>query len=124
LLFAFTGTTQLPWACCVEFNGHLQEDRTMHPADFADPDTLTCTLAAMLYKALQRSHDPAITKALNECGLVLPWEQRSAAVRNVWETAVRQALENMAIIGDTAHELRIYHRPAALDLQDNEAVIQ
>ena len=96
----------------------------MHPSDFGDPNTLTCTLAAMLYKQLQKSHDPALTKALNEFGLVLPWEQRSAAVRNVWETVVRQALENMAIIGDTAHELRIYNRPAALDLQDGEAVIQ
>lgn len=96
----------------------------MNPANFGDPDTLVCTLSAMLYKALQRSQDLARTKALSEFGLVLPWEQRSAAVRNVWETAVRQALESMAIIGDTAHELRIYHRPAALDFQDGEAVIQ
>ena len=96
----------------------------MHPADFADADTLTCTLAAMLYRQLQKSPDPARTKALNEFGLVLPWEQRSAAVRNVWEMAVREALESMGVIGDEVRDLHVYNRPAALELQDGEAVIQ
>jgi lauroyl/myristoyl acyltransferase len=96
----------------------------MHPADFADADTLTCTLAAMLYRQLQRSSDPARTNALNEFGLVLPWEQRSAAVRNVWESVVRQALESMAVIGDGVRDLRIYTKPAALELEDGDTVIQ
>ena len=95
----------------------------MHLIDFGHPDTLTCTLAAMIYRQLQRSPDPARTKALNEFGLVLPWEQRSATVRNVWETAVREALEGMGIIGDGLRDLRIHHKPAALELQDGEAVI-
>lgn len=95
----------------------------MNAADFGDADTLTCTLAAAIYKQLQKSPDPARTKALNEFGLVLPWEQRSAAVRNVWETAVRQALESIAVIGDEVRELHIYTKPAALELGDNESVL-
>ncbi len=96
----------------------------MKPADFAEDDTLTCTLAAMIYRQLQKSPDSARSKAMNEVGLVLPWEQRSAAVRNFWETAVRQALESMGIIGDSVRDLRIYNKPAALELHDSESVIQ
>jgi hypothetical protein len=39
-------------------------------------------------------------------------------VRNVWETVVKQALENMGIIGSgTAHDLHIHTKPAALELE-------
>jgi len=96
----------------------------MHPREFADDTTLYCTLAAAIYRQLQRSADPARTKALNEFGLVLPWDQRSAAVRNVWETAVCEALKSMAVIGDSVDDLRIYYRPAALEFEDGESVIQ
>lgn len=95
----------------------------MHLTEFGDPETLTCTLAAMIYRRMQKSGDPARTKALNEFGLVLPWEQRSAAVRNVWETAVREALEGMGIIGDEVRDLHLYTKPAAVELEDGEAVM-
>jgi hypothetical protein len=95
----------------------------MHPAEFADDETLVCTLAAAIYRQLQRSQDPSRTKAMNEFGLVLPWEQRSAAVRNVWEAACLAALESMGIIGDEVRDLRIYTKPAALELEDNESVL-
>jgi len=96
----------------------------MYPADFADADTLTCTLAAMLYRQLQKSADPVRSKALNEFGLVIRWEERSAAVRNFWEAAMLEALKSMGIIGDSVRDLHVYNRPAALELQDGEAVIQ
>jgi hypothetical protein len=96
----------------------------MNPANFGDPDTLVCTLSAMFYKALQRSQDEALEKALNPLGLMVPWPMRSAQVRNFFETTIKTALQDMSIIGDTAHELHIYNRPAALELQDGEAVIQ
>lgn len=71
----------------------------MNPRDFADDQTLYCTLAGMIYRQLQRCSDPALEKALNPLGLVLPFEARSAAVRNTWETLVKNALEGMGIIG-------------------------
>lgn len=96
----------------------------MHPAEFADDQTLYLTLARMIYDRLRKSSDPATEKALNPYGLVLPFSDRSAAVRNVWETVVKQALENMGIIGfGTAHDLHIHTKPAALELEDGEAVI-
>lgn len=94
----------------------------MNPADFGNADTLTCTLAAMLYKALQRSQDPSLEKALNPLGLMVPWHMRSAKVRNVWEKAVRKALEDMSIIGDTAHDLHIHNKPAALELEESDSI--
>lgn len=97
----------------------------MNPRDFADDQTLYCTLAGMIYRQLQRCSDPALEKALNPLGLVLPFEARSAAVRNTWETLVKNALEGMGIIGSgTARDLHIRKKPAALELEDDEAVIQ
>lgn len=97
----------------------------MNPADFADATTLYCTLAGMIYRQLQKSTDPALVKALNPNGLVLPFDSRSLAVKHVWETVVKNALENMGIIGSgTAHELHIRKKPAALELEDSESVIQ
>jgi hypothetical protein len=119
-----TCTTLLGWSCCVELSGDFFEDQTMNPTNFGDPDTLVCTLSAMLYKALQRSQDPALEKAMNPLGLVLPWECRSAQVRNFFETTIRATLQDMSIIGDSVRDLHIYNRPAALELEDGEAVIQ
>jgi hypothetical protein len=122
-VIAFTCTPHLGWPWCVELSGDLLEDYNMHPADFADADTLVCTFSLMLYQSLQAVHDEALDKAMNPLGLVVPWEMRSAKVRNCWETVVRRAFQNMAIIGDTAHGLRILKKPAALELQDNEAIM-
>jgi hypothetical protein len=95
----------------------------MNPADFADDETLYLTLAGMIYDRLCKSSDPAREKALNPYGLVLPFEQRSAAVRNVWETVCKEALEGMGIIGSgSVHGLRIRTKPA-LDHRDGEAII-
>jgi hypothetical protein len=103
----------------------LLEDRAMHPRDFADDQTLYLTLAGMIYRQLQKCSDPALEKALNPFGLVLPYEARSAAVRNCWETVVKNALEGMGIIGSgSARDLHIRTKPAALELEDNESVIQ
>lgn len=96
----------------------------MHPADFSDPTTLYCTLAAAIYRRLQASQDQARSKALNEMGLVIRWEDRSAKTRHFWETAIREALQDMSIIGDEVRDLHIHARPAALELEDGEAVIQ
>lgn len=96
----------------------------MHPTNFADDETLYLTLAGMIYDRLRKSSDSAREKALNPYGLVLPFEQRSAAVRNVWEKVCKEALESMGIIGSgSVHDLRIRTKPA-LELQDDEAVIQ
>jgi hypothetical protein len=96
----------------------------MHPREFADDQTLYLTLAGMLYRQLQKSSDPALEKALNPNGLVLPFEQRSAAVRNVFESICKKTLENMGITGNgTAHELLIRTKPAADELpQDQESI--
>jgi hypothetical protein len=89
----------------------------VQPSEFADDQTLYLTLAGMIYQRLQKSADPALEKALNPLGLVLPFEERSAAVRNVWETACKEALEGMGIIGSgSMHELRIRKKPAADEL--------
>lgn len=97
----------------------------MNPRDFADDQTLYCTLAGMIYRQLQRCSDPALEKALNPLGLVLPFEARSAAVRNVWETVVKNALQNMGINETgSARDLHTRTKPAALELEDNESVIQ
>lgn len=91
--------------------------------NFAETDTLVCTMAAMIYRQLQKNGDPTRTKALDECGLVLPWDQRSAKVRHVWESAVRSALDSMGITGDGKIDgLRIYTTPAAAELADEESV--
>lgn len=95
----------------------------MNPADFSDETTLYCTLARMVYDRLRKSSDPATEKALNPYGLALPFSDRSAAVRNVWETVVKQALENMGIIGSgTAHDLHIHTKPAALELEESDSI--
>jgi hypothetical protein len=96
----------------------------MHPADFADGPTLYVTLAGMIYDQLRKCADPALDKALNPWGLVLPYEQRSAAVRHVWESAVKNALENMGILGSgSARELHIRHKPAAEELDPDDDAI-
>jgi hypothetical protein len=97
----------------------------MHPSDFADDTTLYCTLAGMLYAELQKCSDPALEKLLNPFGLVLPLDSRSLTVRHCLETIVKNTLENMGIIGSgSAHGLLIRSKPAALELQDDESVIQ
>lgn len=97
----------------------------MNPRDFADDTTLYCTLAGMLYAELQKCSDPALERLLNPLGLALPLDSRSLAVRCCLEKLVMNTLENMGIIGTgSAHGLLIRNKPAALELQDNEAVIQ
>lgn len=97
----------------------------MHPADFSDPETLYCTLARMLYTELQKSQDRQLEKAMNPMALVLPWDKRSAKTRHFWETMVKKALEDMGIIGDTAHGLIISHVPASRELErDTESIFE
>jgi hypothetical protein len=113
-----------PLACCVQFSRHLIEDRTMHPADFADDETLYLTLAGMIYDRLRKSPDPAREKALNPYGLVLPFEQRSASFRFVWETVCKEALLSMGIIGSgSVNGLRVRTKPAADELPNDEEAI-
>jgi|GEM_PF-3044477 len=96
----------------------------MHPTDFADDETLYLTLAGMIYDRLRKSADPAREKALNPYGLVLPFEQRSAAVRNVWETVCKEALEGMGIIASgVVNGLRVRTKPAADELPNDEEAI-
>lgn len=96
----------------------------MHPSDFADDQTLYLTLTGMIYRQLQRCSDPALEKALNLNGLCLPFDARSSAVRSCWETIVKNALENMGIIGSgSVHELHLRTKPAADELpQDRESI--
>lgn len=95
----------------------------MNARDFADDQTLYLTLAGMLYRQLQRCSDPALVKALNPNGLVLPFDARSAAVRHIWETAVKNALENMGITGSgSARDLHIRMKPAALELEESDSI--
>ena len=101
------------------------EEANMHPADFSDPETLYCTLARMIYARIRKSQDPQRDKAMNPMGLVIPWDDRSAKTRHFWETVVREALESMGIIGDTAHELIISQIPARLELdRDRESIFE
>ena len=81
---------------------------------FSDDTTLYCTLARMLYDRLrQRIGDAVANKALNPFGMVLPYEQRSAAVRHWWETLAKDTLEGMGVIGDSVRDLHIHTTPAA-----------
>jgi hypothetical protein len=87
---------------------------------FADDTTLYCTLARMLYQHLRkRLSDDVADKALNPFGMVLPYEQRSAAVRHWWETLVKDTLEDMGVIGDNARDLHIHTTPAADELSSD-----
>jgi len=86
--------------------------------NFADDTTLYCTLARMLYDRLRKRLGTDVAdKALNPLGMVLPYEQRSAAVRHFWETLVKDTLESMAIIGNNARDLHIHSTPAAAELE-------
>ena len=82
--------------------------------NFADDTTLYCTLARMLYDRLRKRRGTDVAdKALNPFGMVLPYEQRSTAVRHWWETLVKDTLESMGVIGDNARDLHIHSTPAA-----------
>jgi len=98
----------------------------MHPANFADPETLYLTLARMLYDRIRKSQDPQRDKALNAMGLVLPWQDRSAKTRHFWEAAVKKTLEDMGVIGDGSVEnLVIGTVPARLELdRDVESIFE
>jgi len=87
---------------------------------FADDTTLYCTLARMLYDRLRkRIGSDVADKALNPLGMVLPYEQRSAAVRHWWETLVKDTLTSMGVIGDNARDLHIHTTPAADELSSD-----
>jgi hypothetical protein len=84
---------------------------------FGDDTTLYCTLARMLYQHLrQRIGDDVADQALNPFGMVLPYEQRSAAVRHWWETLVKDTLTSMGVIGDSVSRLHIHTTPAASEM--------
>jgi hypothetical protein len=88
---------------------------------FADDTTLYCTLARMLYQRLrQRLGDDVADKALSPFGMVLPYEQRSVAVRHWWETLVKDTLTSTGIIGDSVRDLRIHTTPAARELSTDD----
>jgi hypothetical protein len=88
---------------------------------FSDDTTLYCTLARMLYDRLRRRlGDDVADKALSPFGMVLPYEQRSAAVRHWWETLVRESLESMGVIGDSVSNLHINTTPAADELSTDD----
>jgi hypothetical protein len=85
---------------------------------FADDTTLYCTLARMLYDRLRkRIGSDVADKALNPLGMVLPYEQRSAAVRHWWESLVKDTLTSMGVIGDSVSNLHIHSTPAADELE-------
>jgi hypothetical protein len=77
----------------------------------------------MLYERIRKSQDPQREKALNPYGLVVPWKDRSAKTRHFWETAIKEALESMGIIGDEVHNLFISNTPAANELVDSSESI-
>jgi hypothetical protein len=88
---------------------------------FSDDTTLYCTLARMLYDRLRkRIGSDVADKALNQFGMVLPYEQRSAQVRHWWETLVKDTLTSMGVIGDSVSDLHINTTPAARELSTDD----
>jgi len=66
--------------------------------NFADDTTLYCTLARMLYDRLRKRLGTDVAdKALNPLGMVLPYEQRSAAVRCAEPNSDRSCCQIMAV---------------------------
>jgi hypothetical protein len=75
----------------------------------------------MLYDRLRtRLGTDVADQALSPFGMVLPYEQRSAAVRHWWETLVKDTLTSMGVIGDNARGLHIHSTPAARELSTDD----
>jgi hypothetical protein len=88
---------------------------------FSDDTTLYCTLARTLYQHLRtRLGDDVADKALSPFGMVLPWDERPAAVRHWWESLVKDTLESMGVIGDSVSNLHINTTPAAAELSTDD----